>query len=34
MVALTGKDMVKGLSAATTGIIAATFGISKFDSVI
>lgn len=34
VIALTGKDMVKGLASATLGVILATFGISKFDSVI
>lgn len=34
VVALTGKDMAKGLCAALIGVMAATFGISKFDSVI
>lgn len=34
VIALTGKDMTKGLAAAMLGVIAATFGISKSDSVI
>lgn len=34
VIALAGKDMVKGLSAALLGVMFATFGISKFDSVI
>lgn len=34
VIALAGKDMVKGLSAALLGVMFATFGISKFDSVV
>ena len=34
VIALTGKDMVKGMCAALLGVIFATFGISATDSVI
>lgn len=34
VIALTGKDMTKGLCAALLGVIGATFGISRSDSVI